>query len=164
MRVLGIDPGPVTSHWAIYDGDTIKAGSFNNDKYRTKEQPSYPYGDDWAGSTWTVVAIEKIAGYGMAVGAEVFETVWWTGRMFEWYDGRFTDQTVLRPTRKEIKIHCCESLQAKDKNIRQALIDRFGPPGTKKNPGKTYGIVKDQWQALAVAVYAYDKLHKKDVR
>lgn len=158
MTVLGIDPGPVTSHWAIYDGKTIQAGSFENEKYRTEGQPSHPYGDDWAGATWTDVAIERVASYGMPVGADVFETVWWTGRMHEWYDGHLVGQTMMRPTRKEIVLHLCNSPRASDANVRQALIDRLGPPGTKKSPGMTYGISRDRWAALAVAVYAYDKL------
>ncbi len=44
------------------------------------------------------------------------------------------------------------------KNIRQALIDRFGPPGKKKAPGATYGLSGDMWSALAVAVTFTDKL------
>jgi hypothetical protein len=40
--------------------------------------------------------------------------------------------------------------------VRQALIDRLGPQGTKKNPGPTYGMRSHLWAALAVAVYAGD--------
>jgi hypothetical protein len=43
-------------------------------------------------------------------------------------------------------------MKAKDGNIRQALIDRFGPVGTKKNPGWFYGFSGDVWQAYAVGV------------
>jgi hypothetical protein len=51
--------------------------------------------------------------------------------------------------------------RAKDQNIRQALIDRLGPPGTKKNPGPTYGVTSHMWSALAVAVTAHDKLKEQ---
>jgi hypothetical protein len=40
--------------------------------------------------------------------------------------------------------------------VRQALIDRLGPQGTKKNPGPTYGMRSHLWAALAVGVYAWD--------
>ncbi|HET6477318.1 MAG TPA: hypothetical protein VFH93_14740 [Thermoleophilia bacterium] len=43
----------------------------------------------------------------------------------------------------------------KDANIRQALLDRFGGPaavGRKAAPGPLYGIARDVWSALAIAV------------
>lgn len=156
MTVLGIDPGPVTSHWALFDGAMASGGSFINTMYRTSVQSSHPYGDDWYGARFLHVAIEKVASYGMPVGAEVFETVFWSGRMYEWYGG--CPARVSRPTRKEIVTHICGSARAKDSNVRQALIDRIGAPGLKKSPGPTFGIKGDQWQALACSVYAWDKL------
>ncbi|MGH7470493.1 MAG: hypothetical protein ACRENP_21315 [Longimicrobiales bacterium] len=55
-------------------------------------------------------------------------------------------------------MHLCKNPKAKDQNIRQALIDLLGAPGTKKNPGPTYGISGDAWSALAIAVTARDQL------
>jgi len=65
--------------------------------------------------------------------------------------------------RKTVAAHLCNTSRANDSNIRQALIDRFGPGrekaiGTKKNPGPLYGIKKDLWSALAVAVTYADKI------
>lgn len=102
-----------------------------------------------------IVAIEMIASYGMPVGKEVFETCLWIGRFIE----ALGSEKVKLVYRKDIKIHLCGSMKAKDANIRLALIDRFGNPGTKKNPGFTYGISKDMWSALAVASYSIDKYH-----
>jgi hypothetical protein len=45
-------------------------------------------------------------------------------------------------------------MRAKDPNVRQALLDKIGPVGTKKNPGPLYGVSGHGWSALAVAVYA----------
>lgn len=73
-----------------------------------------------------------IASYGMPVGKEVFETCLWIGR--------FTELAILQGIdveyiyRKEEKMNLCQSMKAKDSNIRQALIDRFGVVGTKKSP------------------------------
>ena len=45
--------------------------------------------------------------------------------------------------------------------IRQALIDRFGDKGTRKDPGKLYGFKHDMWQALAISTYVLEtNLHQ----
>ncbi len=73
-----------------------------------------------------------IASYGMAVGKTVFDTCVWIGRFKEIAD--FNSVDVEHIYRKDEKMNICHSMKAKDSNIRQALIDRFGPVGTKKNP------------------------------
>jgi hypothetical protein len=50
----------------------------------------------------------------------------------------------------------CHNARANDANIRQALIDRYGPPGTRLHPGLLYGVVRDIWAALALAVAYLD--------
>lgn len=110
-----------------------------------------------------LVAIEMIASYGMAVGAEVFETCVWIGR----YQQAVHDTTIGRVPvqlvkRQPIKLHHCHSSKAKDSNITQALIDRFAPgapnrgKGTKAAPGWFYGFAADVWQAYALGVYVAD--------
>jgi hypothetical protein len=96
-----------------------------------------------------IVVIEMVACYGMPVGAEVFETCTWIGRYLELAEQ--LEMKTARIFRREIKIALCGSMKAKDANIRQALLDIYGPQGTKKNPGKTYGVKGDEWAALAVA-------------
>jgi len=54
-----------------------------------------------------------------------------------------------------------EILGVNDSTIRQAMLDRYGPGrekaiGKKKSPGPLYGIRKDEWQALALAVTFFD--------
>lgn len=98
-----------------------------------------------------VVVIEKIESYGMAVGAEVFDTVWWAGRFAE----AASRATVVMLPRRAVKLALCGDSRAKDANIRQALLDRFGGSaavGRKATPGPLYGISRDVWSALAIAV------------
>ena len=92
----------------------------------------------------------------MAVGKEVFETCVWIGRFKE--IALLKNIQVEYIYRKEEKINLCNSMKAKDTNIRQALIDRFGIVGTKKNPGWFYGFKKDIWSAYAVGVTYLDKI------
>lgn len=102
------------------------------------------------------IAIEMVASYGMAVGKTVFETCVWIGRFYQ----SLYEQTAIKPTfvyRMDEKMCLCHDSKAKDSNIRQALIDRFGIVGTKKNQGYFYGFKKDIWSAMAVAVAYHDK-------
>ena len=103
----------------------------------------------------TITAIESIASYGMAVGKETFETCEWCGRFREAVERNLGE--VRKVYRKDVKIHLCGTVRAKDGNISQALRDKYGDRGTKKNPGPTYGISKHMWAALAVADYALTK-------
>lgn len=148
MNVLAIDPGTdesayvslkfyeTTGKWEIYSH-----GIETNEMMRRILQGQ---GFDWC-------VCEMIASYGMPVGAEVFATCLWIGRFQEILNGKM--QLIER---RHIKLHFCDSARAKDPNIRQALINRFGKPGTKKEPGFTYGIKTHLWAALALAVYAID--------
>jgi hypothetical protein len=87
----------------------------------------------------------------------VFESVFWTGRFVQsWLEER--DGCQVRIPRGDIKLHLCHSARGKDANVRQALIDRFGAPGTKKAQGPLYGVTSHCWAALAVAVCAHDRL------
>jgi hypothetical protein len=140
--ILAIDPGPAKSAWCFYDQDTLLAGISENEAL-VAQIPTYPV---------ERMAVEMIASYGMPVGREVFETCVWIGRFIQAWGKPY--QFVYR---KDVKIHLCGSLKANDANIRRALIDRFGSPGTKKAPGRTYGLKKDEWAALGVAVTAFDQ-------
>ena len=98
----------------------------------------------------TVLVVEKIESYGMAVGKTIFQTVWWSGRFWEAWVA--TGCQAAHLTRREVKLHLCGTSRAKDANIRQALIDRYGPSkeqaiGRKKTPGPLYGVKADIWAA-----------------
>lgn len=144
MKIFAIDPGPVQSAWLVLESGTNRIESFGI--YKNEDLNSYL--PTWANHPdQASLVIEKVASFGMAVGAEVFETVFWSGRFAQSWGREFH-----RVTRGEVKMHLCQSMRAKDANIRQALIDKLGPQGCKKEPGPTYGVSKDVWAALAVAV------------
>lgn len=155
-KILAIDPGNTESGYVVVEHDgqkilrVLHKGKVDNETLlkRVLETPKY----------WDV-AIEMIASYGMAVGAEVFDTCVWIGRFEQAAQGH----RIERIFRRDEKIYLCGNLSAKDSNIAQALVDRFayGEPnrgkGTKKNPGFFHGFSKDMWAAMAVATTYFDK-------
>jgi hypothetical protein len=151
MNIVAIDPGPEVSGVVILSPERriISAQILANTKIVADLRMGTP-------CPFPHVAIEMIASYGMPVGAEIFETCVWIGRFAEAYV--HSDLTAFY-FRKDIKLHLCGTTQAKDANVRQALIDLLGPPGVKKNPGPTYGISKHMWAALALAIYAHHVLN-----
>ena len=156
MRILAIDPGTVSSGWALLDGYDCKpydVGKTDNGQVLSWLRNGVPRAD--------VVAIEMVASYGMPVGREVFTTVLWIGRFYEALEHR--GQRPELHERGFVKVHLCRSLKANDANIRRALVDRFAEgmsnhgKGTKANPGWFYGFAVDVWQAYALGVCVADE-------
>lgn len=141
--ILAIDPGTTRSAYVRYENGVIHEMGLveNQELFKTIR-----------GGDYDSMAIEMIQGMGMAVGQEVFNTCFWIGRYYQAARDNGTIPRLL--TRREEKLYLCGSMRAKDQNIRQALIDKLGKPGTKKAPGATYGVSKDVWSALAVAITA----------
>lgn len=143
--ILAIDPGSTESAYVLLEDGykIVEFGKVNNEKMLAIVA-TY--------NCMNTVVIEMIASYGMPVGAEVFETCVWIGRFVQ-----AANCKVERLYRKEVKLHLCNSVKAKDSNIIQALKDRFGDKGTTKNKGPLYGIKSDIWQALAVGITYLDR-------
>ena len=92
------------------------------------------------------------------------DTVYVSGRFHEaWHP-----QRVERVPRRDVKLHLCGHARATDSNIKQAIVDRFGPStekaiGRKATPGPLYGIKQHCWAALAVALTWADQ-HGGEIR
>lgn len=151
-KLIAIDPGNELSAFVVFgSGGLLRHGKLSN--YDMLGTLAVEYSSTNENSD-AVLAIEMIASYGMAVGREVFETCVWIGRFIQAWPG--SHELVFR---RDVKLHLCGDSRAKDPNVRQALIDRYGPGkdkaiGTKKFPGPLYGFAADMWSALAVAVTA----------
>lgn len=170
--IFAIDPGDVQSAYCIVDTATYKPLEFGKvgnyelrtilaDKLEQSQTPTSDMDGNLHRDEFTVV-IERIASYGMAVGATVFTTCEWTGRFAEITElNGSTPQYVFR---KEEKLTICGDSRAKDANIRRALIDRFAQHdmkngrGTKANPDWFYGFHSDIWQAYGIAVCYTEKV------
>lgn len=144
--LLAIDPGNKRSAWVLWIGDAVANHGYADNPIvldMLVNMTSDP-----------LLVVEMIASYGMPVGAEVFETCLWIGRFVQ----AWTPRHHRLLYRREVKLHLCGSMRAKDANVRQALLDRFGGKaaavGRKAAPGPLYGVHGDVWAALAIAVTA----------
>lgn len=166
--IFAIDPGDVQSAYCIVDAETYKPlefGKVANAELRDVLMRKLASDED---STIYTVVIERIASYGMAVGATVFTTCEWIGRFAQIAENYyFTPQYVYR---KDEKLTICGDSRAKDANIRRALIDRFAKHdfkngrGTKANPDWFYGFHSDIWSAFAIAVTHIDMIKEGERR
>jgi hypothetical protein len=152
MRIFAVDPGFKQSGWLVCDSDPFgirDMGITSNDDVRSR----------CAHEAFDVLVIEHISMGGMIAGQETFDTCFEAGRFAEAAgQGRFE---LLKRIR--VKMHLCGQARAKDANIRQALIDRFGGSqaiGLKKTPGPLYGVKAHIWAALALAV-TYADTHRE---
>lgn len=152
MKVFAIDPGTDKSAAVMFDSvsnEIEAAGIFSNadllNDLRCFNQMSAEY----------PVVIEMIKSYGNVMGDSVLQTCVWIGR--------FSEACHLHRIeyihRKGVVTQLCHNPRAKDSNVRQALIDRFSAGkgetvaiGKKGAEGPLYGVKKDMWAALAVAV------------
>lgn len=143
MKILAIDPGPEESAYVFLLHQENSMPKLHDFAICSNSAMK----DIVSSISSATIVIEKIASYGMAVGESVFETCVWTGRFIE-----AARCPVERIPRKDVKLQLCMSLQAKDANIRAALIDRYGGPAAIKKDGPLYKVSKDVWAALAVGV------------
>lgn len=151
--IFAIDPGNELSAYCVYFPDTHALGDFGkvpNEELREILKARMDWNHHYA--------IEMVASYGMPVGKSVFDTCLWAGKFMQIIESR--GHSVELIYRKQVKIELCGSLKAKDGNVRQAIIDRFPATGGGANPtigiktnqGPLFGVSKDVWAALGVAL------------
>lgn len=162
MKCLAIDPGNIMSAYIVWDGATVY------DRGKIPNKDIFAILSRWKKEV-DVLVIEQIAFQGGMAGQTVFDTCRWIGKFErEWEiitkgkDIKLVSRSTvkshhkilkLNPRTKIDKLYCAKN----DSEVRKALINRFGAPGTKKSPNLvTYGIVNDIWSAFAIAVYWVD--------
>jgi len=162
-RVLAIDPGPVVSGWVLYEVETgaiLDCGI--EDNIAMCEQIDKQGKAAISSKKSTALVMEMPQCYGMPVGRSVLETCYWVGYFDAIASLHGYKYYTFRMPRSEVKKRLCHSMKAKDSNIRQAIIDRYGGKakaiGTKKQQGPLYRVKKDMWQALALAIAAMEWL------
>lgn len=154
--IFAIDPGTEKSAYVLFSvvDEIIKGCDFVDNSWVLHELKVL----HGAGHFLKVVC-EDFECFGMPIGVSSIKTIRWTGRFEQACCAMDLPFEYLK--RSKIRGNICNSQNAKDSNIRQALIDRYGAPGTKKNPGRLYGVKSHIWSALAVAV-TYQDLYLKE--
>ena len=151
--VLCIDPGTTHSGVVVFDGlniTRIEKEMCNCDLLNFVQNESE------RGDYTNHMVIEGIASYGMPVGATVFTTCEWIGRFRQAYGYENTTKIY----RKDVKMFLCNSMRAKDANIRRRVLDIFPATGggktpeigTKGEPGPLYGVTSHAISALALGL------------
>ena len=149
--VMGVDPGPEESSYVVWDGKAIvdKFSGTNGDLlWLLRSSGRLPTGME-------AVVFEQVESYGMAVGREVFETVFETGRLYQQAD-RAQHNVVLMP-RKEVKIHPVRLV------ARQGFKRPLGHPGQNGRQARGGRAEEDPrtavWDQVAPMVGAGDSDH-----
>lgn len=150
MRILGIDPGPKKSGWALWDADEQRVVESESQAENEKLE-LHLYGNQ---QLFDALAVERVSYYGKTVGADVFETAYWSGR----FAANVQPEEVVRPKFSEIAKHFCGRSQGVNESVvARAIRDAYGEKGTKKEPGPFYGVSGHAWSAVAVAIYAAEQ-------
>lgn len=148
MEILSIDVGTIETGFCLINKETykpIRFGKISNENLL----------DIVKNEKYDTLIYEEFQSYGMPIGISTITSITWNGRYMQIALDR--GKKVDYIYRKEEKMNLCGSMKAKDSNIRQALIDRFGEVGTKKNQGWFYGFKNDVWAAYAVGITWLDK-------
>ena len=156
--IAGIDPGSTKSSIAVLvlDEDRWIARlfrEFENIELISRLMRGHNCGlIEGIGPHNTLLTIEEVKCYGNPVGDDVLQTVFWSGRFAQAWGRRC--RMIPRAT---VRAHLSRISTAQKGSVNQALRDRYGKKGTKKNPGLLYACSYHCWEALAVAVTAGER-------
>lgn len=160
MKVLVIDPGSESSGVVFMRGREILSVHDAVANRAVMYLPEIDAADK--------IVCEWVAAMGMAVGREVFDTCRWVG-VFEAV-AHAANKPFQLVYRRDVKLHLCGDSRAKDKNIRQAILDLYPGTGggkipqigTKAKPGPLYEVTSHSWAAigLGLAVQESERLTK----
>lgn len=152
-KILSVDVGTTETAFALVDENYIPLDKGKIDNYDMLDV-IYKYKDEC-----NTLVYEEFASYGMPIGKSTMESIKWNGRFIQ-HAIHSGYKNIVPILRKDVKMNLCGSMKAKDGNVRQALIDRFGVVGVKGNQGFFYGFKSDLWSAYAIGVCYLDTLER----
>ena len=152
--VIGIDPGSKQSGYVQWTGKEILAKGIHPNEDILE---LLAYG--WCGGPPknTVLAIESMITIPGGADKAVIQTIEWADRFYQAWQGEKAKVPV-----GDVRVALCGTMRSDNADVRRVLIQRFGEPGTKKNPNPiTYGLKGSGYhliRAFAVAVVHLDHL------
>ena len=169
MKILAIDPGNMQSAFVILEHKTLeitKKGLIPNEEMLILFKGDNTY---FGCQPFDAACIEYPKARGQLVSNQLMDAIYWIGRF-----DQACAQEMVRIDRKDVKMTLCGVANAKDSNIRAALIaayshkvigkgGRIPEIGCAGAEGPLYGIKKDIWAALGVAFTYMDTLGKKSM-
>ena len=189
MIIFSIDPGPSKSGSVLFDTKEQKvlwcANDIDNTDVREYIMDRDKYHDPSVyhpipDVKFDIVAIETIEPMGLTLGNSTINTAIWVGRYYELVTYLYGDSSAMLISRGDEKIMLCgcktfidpqtgKRQGVKNKQVRQAIIDRFPPTGggktpqvgTKKLPGPLYGVSTHAWSAVAIALTCEEQLKSR---
>lgn len=159
QRILGVDPGTYQSGWLLWDIPTESVVQTGIDDNVLCQYTLFDPMTDPETQPPTIMALEDVGFQAKRVGQEVFTTCKWIGRFTERALSRHVP--VLYMGRAgQINPVLIGVASGSVSDLWNALKHRYGDPGSKKHPGKLYGIRDHMRPALAVAVACMDMLRQ----
>jgi hypothetical protein len=146
--VFALDVGSSRSGWAILEG----IGKLHRVKGvetfgKTENLEVLRIVQEWAGKCHFAIEYPKYQ-LGQPFQDTHITMATWVGRIMQRLDDLGASYSRIYRYREGMVM--LNSSITSDAKIRAAVIAVYGPPGTKKNPGPTYGVTNDAWQAIAV--------------
>jgi hypothetical protein len=128
MSILGIDPGPRQSGWALLasGGDTVLAsGTWSNERLLARVCEKSPQGGAQS------LVVEQPVGYGARAGLDLMNTAIWAGRYVQAWEAA---SNGLRPWRLLSFAEVAHAIVGRRGGVREAdawvaVLDLFGGQG-----------------------------------
>ena len=126
VRYLAIDPGNKQSGWIYFTESKPHIGGVDPILFGTTENKLLR--SSFANGPWdarsTMLLIEAPKPRGMPTAGEEMEMMIELGKFLECWDRLGGEYSYV--FRQDVKLHLCGTARAKDKNVNQAIRDRFG--------------------------------------
>lgn len=143
-----IDPGPEQSGWCVTDWELRIVGSGVLENFHMRDKLLHEWKPEGH-----YFGIERPVYYGFkGTSPEILPTCIWVGRFIESNGGNYE-----APSRPDICEHLAGRRQATKSEVWRCLVEKFGGKGTKKDPGRLYGLASHARDAFAGCVYLHDK-------
>lgn len=147
--VFAIDPGNLLSAFAIVDTTSYYPIKFAKCANVEIKQEMIEF---IKSTPYPIIIIETMVSMGGSVGATVFDTCIFIGRLTELAES--LGASVHYINRRQEKIELVGSMRAKDSDIRRALInrlavfDKVNGKGTSDHRDVFWGMAGDCWQSM----------------